>query len=182
MSSTYPLNLPTTLLLSNMSTSPAATPEQSHRLHCPHEGPTNDSIKVFCWIEKPIFNDLFHGWLAGCHGARSVLIRTFFKKLYNAIKSEYPDLPAHYDPDNESRIAKLVARLNFEDIAVLRHANNQPDRDAGTRADGGGVAGIRSDMSGETHVGTDASCSTKSRKRRVGEKGSRTQKRSIKSE
>lgn len=67
--------------------------------------------RVYGDIEEAPFNYFFRGALAGQRGPREAMIAIFFKAIYEACLEQ--QIPAHFELDNEHRIARLLAGINF---------------------------------------------------------------------
>lgn len=76
------------------------------------------TVKVDCRIDDATYNYLFRGVFAGARtGIRAALIGQFFKALHAECLAQ--NIKPVFDPENESRIAGILARLNFTDVAAL---------------------------------------------------------------
>lgn len=67
-------------------------------------------------IEEAPFNYFFRGALAGQRGPREAMVAIFFKAIYEACLEQ--QIPAHFELDNEHRIARLLAGINFNGARV----------------------------------------------------------------
>lgn len=75
--------------------------------------------RVSADISPECFNYFFRGMFAGARtGVRAALIAQFFDKLHQHCLKY--NLKPVFDPSNESTIAGILARLNFDDTDALR--------------------------------------------------------------
>lgn len=73
--------------------------------------PDADKSRVNADLDPAVFNYFFRGALAGERGPREAMICIFFKALYEeCIKQQ---IPAHFEIDNEHRIAQLLQGITF---------------------------------------------------------------------
>jgi hypothetical protein len=68
--------------------------------------------KVSAMISAECFSYFFRHLLAGRRGPHQAIISTFFKALHHEC-TVIRNIPACYDPDNESILAGVLADLNF---------------------------------------------------------------------
>lgn len=70
-----------------------------------------DSIPLTVRVPKDVDTYFFAKVLAGQRGSMQAILATFLDKFYRECQARA--LPAHYDPDNSSRIAQILHELNF---------------------------------------------------------------------
>lgn len=122
-------------------------PASATRLASPFPKNT-DRSRVQAYIPTTIYDYIFRGVLAGERGAQDSIIGTFFHALYNEIAREC--IPTHYDPENESRVATILGRLNFRPVPTTPdpeqlqgHALDSALGSPAARLKSGGTTGVR---------------------------------------
>lgn len=74
--------------------------------------PIRNRVNVTGCINAKVHHDFFTKRFCRTPGIVNALVNTFVSKLILACDTE--GIPSHYEPDNESRLATVLARLNFD--------------------------------------------------------------------
>lgn len=112
------------------------------------------------WIVKSEYDYLFDGVLHGVHSAQSSIIGHIILKLNTKLREL--NIQPHYDPDNESIVAKLLAGITFtgdpcpgsggsaapnpipeHPTGLAGPAHSEPDRSASAPSKRGATARVR---------------------------------------
>lgn len=67
--------------------------------------------RVMADLDKDVWDYFFKGVFPGTKGPRQAMICTFFLKFYEACQKE--NIVPIWDVDNESKVAAVLQRLNF---------------------------------------------------------------------
>jgi hypothetical protein len=67
--------------------------------------------RVMADLDAQVWDYFFKGVFPGTKGPRQALICTFFQRFYEACQKE--NIVPIWDVDNESKVAGVLARLNF---------------------------------------------------------------------
>lgn len=144
--------------------------EHVYRLQNPIKPPKQDEgVKLNSpWMDANEYNYLFRQVLAGVHGSQSAIIGTVIHKLNTKLRSL--NVNAHYDPNNEHIVARLLHFLNFDEpvandtAGVAGPSDRKPRGSAGPRAKRGATPSVRGGESDKTHKRTDTASGTQDRK------------------
>lgn len=136
------------------------TPTSSieYRLHNPIPPPARTDGMPFKgekfngpYIDSDEYNYLFRQVLAGVHGSQAAIIGHVIQKLN--IKLRSLNVNAHYDPDNEHIVARLLTQLNFDErvpvtvshdsAGMAGPTDSKPRRSTGARTHGRTTPGVR---------------------------------------
>lgn len=80
--------------------------------------PIRQRVNVTGCINAKVHHDFFTKRFCRTPGIVNALVNTFVSKLILACDAE--GIPSHYEPDNESRLATVLARLNFDSKPVVK--------------------------------------------------------------
>lgn len=150
-----------------------STPPIEYRLHNPikpafvgggvkFNGPDLDADE---------YNYLFRQVLAGVHGSQAAVIGHIIQKLNTKLRAL--NVNTHYDPNNESIVARLLTHLNFDEPRVsvsldgggmAGPSDSKPRRSAGARTNGRTTPSIRGSKPDKKDKRADAEGSTQDRK------------------
>lgn len=96
-----------------------------------HAGETSIGTRcISAWVRREIPD--FFGGMHITHGTSRILC-ALLDKFYDAAKAA--GCVQHFDPQNETRLATLLANCNFEDVAALKSATT-PAKPKRTKANG----------------------------------------------
>lgn len=101
------------------------------------------------YINASAHHSFFTRRFCGTKGVSNALVTTFLSKLIAAADAE--GIPTQYEPDNESRLATILARLNFDaprpkSVSRKRPAASltiPPSQPTGQRYEPGSASGVR---------------------------------------
>lgn len=80
--------------------------------------PIRQRVNVTGCINAKVHFNFFTKRFCRTPGIVNALVNTFISKLILACDTE--GIPSHYEPDNESRLATVLARLNFDSKSVVK--------------------------------------------------------------
>lgn len=97
------------------------TPNPIFRLTSPYGKQVDDGkeqARVQCQIPLRAYINFFKGTLLACRGAQYNIITSLLQPLIQTCHEA--QIPTTYDPDNEQRVAEILARVNFHDLDSIK--------------------------------------------------------------